>query len=392
MNLMNENHELIGRALDYARSDFARSELTLQEVADHAGFSIDYFNRIFLAHTGFTVMAYVNHLRLKRGAMLLRFTDKTVLDIALETGYDSHEGFSRAFRKHYGANPSDYRAGMKDRVLTWGDLTDPTAAARFIHRHPGLTPLDSDQVIDDLLEKSGLSWGYPCSGILGMGYQPARDEEGNLFLIGDDRQGGIFLELIPAEGADIAGLLAAWPGCQTIYSPLPPDAVGIAAEGAPMTVYRGENLPADLPEGITVRPLTADDLPAIRDWAEHWTDGRQEGYVRHLLTASHYADDRVLEYGIFAGEVLLAAVGCGIERVRGLQLNDCALIRFRDGAASDALYRAAYCAIVNDLLAQGILPYDDRQHGDYARSHGNFTAAELGFETVLWRYSCKSAK
>jgi len=75
--------------------------------------SIDYFNRLFLAHTGFTVMAYIGYRRLKSAVVLLRTTDKSVLDTALEVGYSSHEGFTKAFKKEYGMTPSEYRQHYK---------------------------------------------------------------------------------------------------------------------------------------------------------------------------------------------------------------------------------------------------------------------------------------
>ena len=94
-----ENTELISKAIHYAKKNFNNTDMSVENVADFAGFSIDYFNRIFLAHTGFTVMSYVNYMRIKKAVELLRTTDKTVLDIALEVGYDSHEGFIKAFKK-----------------------------------------------------------------------------------------------------------------------------------------------------------------------------------------------------------------------------------------------------------------------------------------------------
>lgn len=60
---------------------------------------MDYFNRLFLAHTGFTVMAYVGYIRTQKAAKLLRLTDQSILDIALAVGYDSHEGFLEGFQK-----------------------------------------------------------------------------------------------------------------------------------------------------------------------------------------------------------------------------------------------------------------------------------------------------
>jgi AraC family transcriptional regulator len=48
-------------------------------------------------------------LRLSRAAIMLLLSDASVLDIALSCGFQSHEVFSRAFRKRFGDSPSDYR-------------------------------------------------------------------------------------------------------------------------------------------------------------------------------------------------------------------------------------------------------------------------------------------
>ncbi len=45
-----ENSELITKALKYIREENKSSEITIEDVAAHAGFSTDYFNRVFL-HT-----------------------------------------------------------------------------------------------------------------------------------------------------------------------------------------------------------------------------------------------------------------------------------------------------------------------------------------------------
>ena len=79
-----ENKELITKAVNYAKKNATSTDLTVKDIAENAGFSIDYFSRLFLAHTGFTVMAYVNYMRLKKAVVLLRNTEMSLLDITLE--------------------------------------------------------------------------------------------------------------------------------------------------------------------------------------------------------------------------------------------------------------------------------------------------------------------
>ena len=56
-------------------------------------------------------MEYVRFSRMKKATHLLRTTDREVLDIALECGYEAHESFSRAFKKQYGVSPREYKKG-----------------------------------------------------------------------------------------------------------------------------------------------------------------------------------------------------------------------------------------------------------------------------------------
>ena len=81
-------------------------------------------------------------------------TDKSVLEIALEIGYDSHEGFTKAFKKKYGVTPSEYRSKTKNQIMYLGEITDKTVAARFIHSIDGLAAIESniyDIVILDVM-------------------------------------------------------------------------------------------------------------------------------------------------------------------------------------------------------------------------------------------------
>ena len=86
-------------------------ELPLERLARIAHFSPFHFHRIFKALIGEGVKEYVKRLRLERAAVLLKITDRTVLQIALEAGYQAHEAFSRAFRDLFGITPSEFRAG-----------------------------------------------------------------------------------------------------------------------------------------------------------------------------------------------------------------------------------------------------------------------------------------
>ncbi len=390
-----ENRELIARAVDYAMAHAGDEDITVQAVADHAGFSMDYFNRLFLSHTGFTVMAYVSYRRLKNAVQLLRTTDKSVLEIALEVGYTSHEGFTKAFKKEYGVTPSEYRQQHKEKILSYGDLADRSVTARFLHEHPDFVAVDPEDTVDYLLAKDAKRYLYRCIGIHAMGYgvvAPGGDLSKGLICIGDDLKGGYWLELVTDDEDTLCEWLKRFDNVEFFDSVLVPDVMtqvlrerGLetAITAAPESVYFGEPRACDLPQGVSVRPLSYADKNAIVAFA----NGNLTPYIRHLLCERDYLDEFTLDYGVFQGDTLIAVMGGGIENVRGMRLNNCCKFYTDETPLSDTLYRAVYAAATNDLLARGILPFDNLQHGTYANEHGNFTTADLGFETVNYRYT-----
>lgn len=390
-----ENSELISKAVEYAKTHF-RDDISIGDVADHAGFSLDYFNRIFLAHTGFTVMAYINYIRLKKAAVALRSTEKSVLDIALDAGYDSHEGFTRAFTKRYGVSPSDYRKNNRAHVLSWADLIDSSVAARFLHDNPDFKPIDTDTVIDELLETDAKRYGHFCTSIKYEGLTVASHDgttENGFIAIGDNGEGGWYVE-VQTENFD---LLAEWirrfGNSVIFYMQKEPDDVlselecrGVVLKGldvCPQSYYLDDPLDVTLPYGISVRKLEATDKDAIAKWA----NGEMNGYIAHLLNEKHYLDPNVLDYGIFLNGKMVAAVSCGIDEVRGFKLNNCCVIHTLGNVISNELYRSVYKYVTNDIIAREVLPFDDTQHGKFAENNGGFTAEELGFTTVCRKYT-----
>jgi AraC family transcriptional regulator len=84
----------------------------LETLATETGYSKRHFLRAFRASTGFTPHQYIMHLRLERAQQLMRKRSLTLLDIALESGFASHAHLSRAFRKHFGVAPNEFRRAL----------------------------------------------------------------------------------------------------------------------------------------------------------------------------------------------------------------------------------------------------------------------------------------
>jgi AraC family transcriptional regulator len=82
--------------------------ITLNMLANAAGYSPWHSARIFKELMGKSPFEYIRALRLSRAALILRDKDVRVVDVAFDFVFDSHEGFTRAFSKQFGITPHNY--------------------------------------------------------------------------------------------------------------------------------------------------------------------------------------------------------------------------------------------------------------------------------------------
>lgn len=85
------------------------SELSLSVMAENFHVSEKYFSRHFIAESGQTFTEYLNHCRIEKACRLLKETDLSVLEVALESGYENISYFIRVFRAQKGCTPLKYR-------------------------------------------------------------------------------------------------------------------------------------------------------------------------------------------------------------------------------------------------------------------------------------------
>lgn len=92
-------------------------EVTVQQVANQIGYSHYHFTRIFTAVLGEPVGSYIKSRQLADGAKKLLYTNKKIIDIALENGFQSSEAFSRAFKNKFKTSPNVYRKNRLDTIV-----------------------------------------------------------------------------------------------------------------------------------------------------------------------------------------------------------------------------------------------------------------------------------
>ncbi len=105
----------VQKGVDYVEAHL-QEDLNLADVSRAAGVSHWHFQRMFKALTGETLGTYVRSRRLAHARLALLNSERPVLDIALEAGFESQAAFTRAFKRAFGMPPARYRGLGGSRV------------------------------------------------------------------------------------------------------------------------------------------------------------------------------------------------------------------------------------------------------------------------------------
>jgi len=99
------------KAMDYIEKNLTNN-ISYYDIAREAGISVPHFYRLFKRLTGDTVGAYIVRRKISMAANDLVDSNKSIVSIAFEYGFESHDVFTRAFRRVYGMSPSKYRESI----------------------------------------------------------------------------------------------------------------------------------------------------------------------------------------------------------------------------------------------------------------------------------------
>ncbi|MHB8104248.1 MAG: AraC family transcriptional regulator [Dehalococcoidales bacterium] len=117
-----EDNHIIQNALDIIDNRITE-RIAPQELAKECGYSAFHFNRIFSRATGITLMAYVTRRKLQYALFDLSCEEKFI-DVAVKYGFETHAGFTKAFKKCFGYPPSIYRIHAISNQPTRMELTE----------------------------------------------------------------------------------------------------------------------------------------------------------------------------------------------------------------------------------------------------------------------------
>lgn len=126
------------KALWYIESHLG-GDLSLAVIASVVGVSRFHLSRAFALSTGTSLAGYVRARRLGEAARALVQGAPDILSVALDSGYGSHEAFTRAFHQHFGLPPEQLRAQAHLEEITLQEplrmdktTTTPLASPRIV--------------------------------------------------------------------------------------------------------------------------------------------------------------------------------------------------------------------------------------------------------------------
>jgi AraC-like DNA-binding protein len=107
----NRHREALGRLENVFRfvEENYLTDITLEEAAKVAGFSVFHFSRFFKNNTGITFGQYLSSFRITKAEWLLMNNEDSITEIAYKCGFNSIKTFNRVFKQLKGYSPTEYK-------------------------------------------------------------------------------------------------------------------------------------------------------------------------------------------------------------------------------------------------------------------------------------------
>jgi len=142
---MDNNLQVIQLLIDYIEEHITE-EIDLEGLADVVGYSKYHLHRMFSGLVGMPLHQYIKRRQLTEAAKKLIFSDEPIIQIALDTGYDSQQAFMLAFKNMYKQTPQKFRLRHQFRPIQ----------LKF-NMSGNLTKLKGDRIMDiEMIEKDEL--------------------------------------------------------------------------------------------------------------------------------------------------------------------------------------------------------------------------------------------
>lgn len=108
---------IIEQTLQYI-DEHLEDDITIEQLANNANYSVYYFQRMFSVVTGLGVKSYIRQRKLTKAAFDLIISSEKIIDIAMKYGFSTSESFTKSFKNQHGTSPSDFRNENHPMIAT----------------------------------------------------------------------------------------------------------------------------------------------------------------------------------------------------------------------------------------------------------------------------------
>ncbi|MBN1468484.1 MAG: helix-turn-helix domain-containing protein [Fusobacteriaceae bacterium] len=136
----------IKNIIDYLEKNYRNENLNVDEVSDYLGLSSHYVLKIFKENIGTGLIDYLNMLRINHSINSLLTSEKSILEIAIDFGFNNSKTFSRTFKKYYNLSPGEYKKSSISTRKVTDDLKvdDDLLIKQFIEEYLNKNQLDEN--------------------------------------------------------------------------------------------------------------------------------------------------------------------------------------------------------------------------------------------------------
>lgn len=105
--------KIMKQIFKYSEKNYSK-KITMTDLSELTGYNRTYLSTLFKERIGIGYYEYLTRIRLRHGIHELNKTTKTILDIALDTGFADAKSFTTAFRKYFSKTPNEYRIDIRN--------------------------------------------------------------------------------------------------------------------------------------------------------------------------------------------------------------------------------------------------------------------------------------
>jgi len=121
LNDRNLDENRIAEIVNYIHANY-KKRISLNDLADQLFLSVPYLSKYFKRKMGMNFVDYVNNVRLFHAVDDLLYTDKSIMNVALDNGFASTAAFNKLFKNVYNTKPLKYRQQMRNNLAIEADI------------------------------------------------------------------------------------------------------------------------------------------------------------------------------------------------------------------------------------------------------------------------------